>query len=161
MLSLFPTRQPSPHPHFSNGTPRTLVKMQLLIQGRVGGAWELAFPTSSPGMLMPLVHGPHVQEQGFPRFFIHLKAMGITCIPCFAFIFFVFLRLYPRHMEVPRPGVEWELHLPAYATATAMPDLSHVCELHHSPRQHWILNPLSEARDQTCNLIVPSQIRFL
>ena len=23
-----------------------------------------------------------------------------------------------------------------------------------------ILNPLSEARDQTCNLMVPSQIRF-
>ena len=29
-----------------------------------------------------------------------------------------------------------------------MPDPSHVCDLHHSSRQRWILNPLSEARDR-------------
>ena len=40
-----------------------------------------------------------------------------------------------------------------------MPDQSHVCNLHHSSRQCWILNPLSEARDRTCNLTVPSRIR--
>ena len=33
----------------------------------------------------------------------------------------------------------------AYATATATPDLSHVCDLHRSSRQPWILNSLSEA----------------
>ena len=48
-------------------------------------------------------------------------------------------------MEVPRLGVEWELELPAYITATAMADPSYVCDLHR--RQRWILNPLSEARD--------------
>ena len=37
----------------------------------------------------------------------------------------------------------------ATATATSMPDLSHICDLHCSSRQHWILNPLREARDQT------------
>ena len=31
--------------------------------------------------------------------------------------------------------------------------------LHPSSRQRRILNPLSEARDQTCNLMVPSWIR--
>uniref|UniRef100_A0A8D0RRC0 Glycerophosphodiester phosphodiesterase domain containing 1 n=1 Tax=Sus scrofa TaxID=9823 RepID=A0A8D0RRC0_PIG len=31
----------------------------------------------------------------------------------------------------------------------------HVCSLHHSSRQCWILNPLSEARDRTCNFMVP------
>ena len=31
-----------------------------------------------------------------------------------------------------------------------MPDLSHICDLHHSSRPHWILNLLSGARDQTC-----------
>ena len=50
-------------------------------------------------------------------------------------------------MDVPRLGVELELHLLAYTTARAVPDPSHVCDLHHSSRQHWILNPLSEAKD--------------
>ena len=61
-------------------------------------------------------------------------------------------------MEVPRLEVKLELRLPAYATATAVQDLSHVCDLHHSLRQRRILNPLSEARDQTHNLMVPSRI---
>ena len=52
-------------------------------------------------------------------------------------------------MEVPRLGVESELKLLAYATATAMQDPSHICNLYHSSRQHQILNPLSEARDKT------------
>ena len=48
----------------------------------------------------------------------------------------------------------------SHTTATATPDLSHVCDPHHSSRQHWKLNPLSEARDQTCVLMDTSQIRF-
>ena len=63
-------------------------------------------------------------------------------------------------MEVPRLEVESELQLPAYATATETPDLSHVCNLHHSSQQHQILNPLNGARDQTHHLKVPSQICF-
>ena len=50
-------------------------------------------------------------------------------------------------MEVPRLGVEFELHLPAYTSATAMRDLSHICDLHCSSWQCWILDLLSEARD--------------
>ena len=45
-------------------------------------------------------------------------------------------------------------------TATATPDPSRTCDLHHSSWQRWILNPLSEARDQTCELMDASQIRF-
>ena len=56
-------------------------------------------------------------------------------------------------MEVPRLGVESELQLPAYATATAIPDLCHICELYCSLQQRQILNPLSEARDRTCILM--------
>ena len=41
-----------------------------------------------------------------------------------------------------------------------MPDPSHICNLHHSSHLCWILNPLSEAKDRTRNLVVPSQIRF-
>jgi len=72
--------------------------------------------------------------------------------------FFGFLGPHSQHMEVPRLGVESELQLLAYTTAT--PDLSHVCNLHHSSWQHWILNPLSEARDGTCNLMVSHWICF-
>ena len=42
-------------------------------------------------------------------------------------------------------GVKSELQPLAYATA--MPDLSLVCDLHHSSWQHRIFNPLSELRD--------------
>ena len=38
------------------------------------------------------------------------------------FIYFCFLGLHSQHVEVPRLGVEPELHLPAYTTATATPD---------------------------------------
>ena len=61
-------------------------------------------------------------------------------------------------MEVPRLRVESELQLPAYTTATAMWDLSLFCDVHHSTWQHQVLNPLSKARDQTHNLMVPSWI---
>ena len=57
------------------------------------------------------------------------------------------------HMEVPRLGVKSELQLPVYATAMAMLDLKSICNLHCSLHQHWILNPLSDARDQTCILM--------
>ena len=64
-------------------------------------------------------------------------------------------------MEVPCFGVQSELQLQVYttATATATQDLSCICDLHHSSRQHRILNLLNEARDQTHDLMVPSQIR--
>ena len=63
-------------------------------------------------------------------------------------------------MEVPRIGVELELQLLAYTTVIATPDLSHVFNLHHSSWQEGILNPLSKARDQTCILMDPNQIRY-
>ena len=52
-------------------------------------------------------------------------------------------------MEVPRLGVKSELQLLAYGTATATPDLSHICHLCRSLWQRQILNPLSEAKDRT------------
>ena len=49
---------------------------------------------------------------------------------------------------------------PAYATATATRDPSHVCDLYHSSRQCWILNPLSEARDPTHVLMDTSWVWY-
>ena len=66
----------------------------------------------------------------------------------------------PRHMEVPRLGVILDLQLLAYATAIAMPGLSHICDLCYSSRQRWILNPLIEARDQTHVLMDTSQVCY-
>ena len=63
-------------------------------------------------------------------------------------------------MEVPRLGVLSELLPLAYTTATARQDRSHACDLHHSLGQRRILNPVSEARNRTRNLMVPSRIHF-
>ena len=63
-----------------------------------------------------------------------------------------------QHMEVPRLGVKLELQLPAYTTATAIPDPSHIQNLRHSLRLSWILNPLSEARDGTYLLMGTSGV---
>ena len=60
---------------------------------------------------------------------------------------FCFLGPLPLHMEAPRLGVKLELQLLAYSTATAMWDLSHICDLHCSLQQCRIPNPQSEARD--------------
>ena len=57
-------------------------------------------------------------------------------------------------MEAPRLGVKLELQMPAYTTATAMPGLSFVCDLHYSSQQRHILNPLNRARDGTLLFMV-------
>ena len=67
---------------------------------------------------------------------------------------------HPWHMEFPRLGVELELQLPAYATVTAAPDLSHNGHLHYSSQKCSILNPLSEARNRTCILMDIRRVCF-
>ena len=73
----------------------------------------------------------------------------------FVFVFLVFLGPRSCRMEVPRLGVE-----PVYTTATAMRDPSCVCNLHYNSRQCQILNPLNEARDQTCVLMDTSWVCY-
>ena len=63
-------------------------------------------------------------------------------------------------MEVPRLGVEPELQLPAYTTATATQDRSLICNLHHSSQQCRILSPLSGTRDQTHILMDTSGVHY-
>ena len=78
----------------------------------------------------------------------------------FSFYFFVFLGLHLQHMEVPRLGVELELQLPTYTTATVTLDLSHICHLHYSSQQCWILNLLSKVRNQTGVLMDTNWFRY-
>ena len=77
---------------------------------------------------------------------------------CPLFFFCFFSGPYLQHMEVPNLEVDSELWLLAYATATATQDPSHVCDLHHSPWQCQILNPLYEVRDQPHILMDPSGV---
>ena len=75
-------------------------------------------------------------------------------------IIIYFLGLHLGYMEVPRLGVESELQLSAYTTATAMQDPSLVCNLYHSSQQRQIFNPLSGARDPTRILTDTSQVHY-
>ena len=63
---------------------------------------------------------------------------------------FLLLGRHVQPMEVLGLGVESELHLLAYTTATTDP--SPICDLRGTLRQLQSLNPLSEARDRTCVL---------
>ena len=95
--------------------------------------------------------------------FINLNdnsVVSVIQIVCIFFLGGVFLGLQPWHMEVSRLGVELELYPPACTTTTATRDLSFVCDIHQSSQQHWILNPLSKARNRTCLLMDASQICF-
>ena len=85
------------------------------------------------------------------------------CMLISFFLFFplsVFLGQPLQHTEVPRLGVKSELQLPAYTRATTTQDLSRVCDLYHSLRQHQIFHSLSEARDQTCIFMDTSQVHY-
>ena len=77
----------------------------------------------------------------------NLLSHGFLVLFCFVILSFVFLGMYLRHVEVPRLGVEWEIQLLAYITATTAWNPSRICDLHHSTGQHKILNLLSEARN--------------
>ena len=65
------------------------------------------------------------------------------------YIYVFFLGLHLWHMEASGLGIESELQLLAYTTATAMQDLSCVCDLRHSSWQGRSFNPLGKAMDQT------------
>ena len=99
---------------------------------------------------LPEVHSP----APMPNVCLHIQTQVVL------FFFSCFLGLHLRHMEVPRLGVQMELQRLSYtkATATAMQEPSHICNLHHSSWQRWILNPLSEGRDQ---ILIPMDLSWV
>ena len=66
-----------------------------------------------------------------------------------------FLLFMAARMEVPRPGVELELQLPAFTTATATQDLTYTTACGNSGPQ-----PTEQGRDWTCVLVDTSQIPY-
>ena len=54
------------------------------------------------------------------------------------FLFYCFLGMHLWHMEVRRLGVQAELQLPTYTTATATWDPSRIFDLHHRSQQRWV-----------------------
>ena len=64
----------------------------------------------------------------------------------YSIFFFCFLGLHHCHMDFPRLGCKLELQVLASTAVTATPDLSHICSLHNSSWQCWILNTVSKAR---------------
>ena len=81
---------------------------------------------------------------------------GLNLYVLFYFIFDLFA--FSRATPAAYGDSQVRGQIRAYTRATATQDPSHICNLHHSSRQHWILNPLSKARDQTSNLMVPLRI---
>ena len=81
---------------------------------------------------------------------LYKQYLGLGNLFFFFFSFLFFLWLHLRHMEVLRLEVESALQLQVYTTSMATWALSHICDLHCSLWQSRILNPLREARDQTC-----------
>ena len=77
-----------------------------------------------------------------------------------SFFFFLLFGAAPSAYGGSHARGQLELQPPAYITAIATWDPSHICDLYHSSWQCQILNPLSEARHRTCNLMVPRQILF-
>ena len=104
----------------------------------------------------------HFSQSGIKLALFQADTWGtlVRSAMCLFTYLFCFSGPHPWHMDVPRLWVESELQWPAYTTATARPDPSRICNLHHSSWQHWILNPLSEAGDQTRILVDTSWIRF-
>ena len=67
----------------------------------------------------------------------------------FLFSFLLFRATLKAYGSSQARGVKLALELPAYTTAMARQDPSHICGLHHSSQQCGILNPLNGASDQT------------
>ena len=97
---------------------------------------------------------------GFRSRLLHSQACDLSNSSETQFLPLLFCFLGPQNMEVPGLGVESELLPPVYATATTVPDPSHICDLHHSSRQCQIRNPLNEGRDWTQIFMSTSRVHF-
>ena len=79
----------------------------------------------------------------------------------YMFICFCFLEPYPlAYGGSQARGLIGAIAAGLHHSHSNTSDPSHVCHLCHSSWQHWILNPLIEARGWTHNLMVPTGNHF-
>ena len=109
----------------------------------------VAFEPWGPGRSLPLpaLRRAHPGQVWAP------ESLVFCSHKFFVFCLFAFSGAAPAAYGGSQARGQIELRPPAYTTVIATPDPSHVCDLHHSSRQCWILNPLIEARDLTCVLM--------
>ena len=123
-----------------------------IIQCRVGKiCWQIS---EASRRCFQLVNGHrHVSILSSPTYGLGRMSSEnykmLFCLKSRFFLFFFFKWLHLPYMEVPRLGIESELQLQAYTTATATLDPCCIGNLQCSLGQCQILNPLSKARDQT------------
>ena len=91
----------------------------------------------------------------------HLSHCACGFFGVFCFLFCFTFRAVPTACERSQARGRIGAPAPAYTTATATQNPSHVYDLHHSSRQCRILKPLSKARDRTCILMDTSWIHNL
>ena len=99
--------------------------------------------------LIPLTRTPPSQPN-------HIQKAPLLSLSLFSFLFFI-----GRFRASPTAYGGSQARGVARASHSHSHDLSLVCNLHHSSRQCWILNPLSKAKDQTCVFMNTSQIRAM
>ena len=117
---------------FAHGPPLTVGPLVPPVLQRPDSNLNTPADLSSEGTWVDLFNGLY-----------HVQSCIVGSHVVFVAVFWVFVWLgvfcflgpHLRHTEVPRLGVQSELQLPAYTTARAMQDLSHVCDLHLSSWQ--------------------------
>ena len=109
------------------------------------GKWGLETWSDLPKVTQLLIDSAKTQTQlSQPNFVFKIS---------FAFFFLSLFMVAPVAYGISSARRWIGAFAEAYATALATPDLSLICDLHHSLRQHQILNSLSEAWDWTCILM--------
>ena len=107
--------------------------------------YPLQIFTATPTLILPLS--------------IFIFSVGLSRFDHFIGFFFLFRAALAAYTGSQARGPIRAV-APAYTTATATADLSCICDLHHSLRQHQFPKTLSEARDQTHILMDISQVYF-
>ena len=117
----------------------------LLAAGFLSFSFCLSSTAGLLSTIQRILHKRNHIEHSFKVLKLTFKFYLFVYLCMYLFIYFLGPHLW--HMDVPRLGVELELQLLAYPTATEIPDKRCACELHQSPQQRWILKPLNRDRD--------------